>query len=128
MTPPKVLIAGIGNIFLGDDGFGCVVAERLARRPLPDWVQVIDFGIRGFDLAYALMDGCGAPRFSDRGKQAWMPACPGFSKEEAGNDEIQHKCLPLRHWPQEEVRSSALEDSRRRGAGRRRGRSDQNAS
>lgn len=54
---PKILIAGIGNIFLGDDGFGCAVAERLARRPLPDGVRVIDFGIRGFDLAYALMDG-----------------------------------------------------------------------
>jgi hydrogenase maturation protease len=57
MAPPKILIAGIGNIFLGDDGFGCVVAERLSRRPLPDVVRVIDFGIRGFDLAYALMDG-----------------------------------------------------------------------
>jgi len=57
MTPPEILIAGIGNIFLGDDGFGCAVAERLARRPLPDGVRVVDFGIRGFDLAYALMDG-----------------------------------------------------------------------
>ena len=57
MTPPKILIAGIGNIFLGDDGFGCAVAERLARRPLPDGAHVVDFGIRGFDLAYALMDG-----------------------------------------------------------------------
>lgn len=54
---PTILIAGIGNIFLGDDGFGCAVAERLARRQLPDGVRVIDFGIRGFDLAYALMDG-----------------------------------------------------------------------
>jgi hydrogenase maturation protease len=59
MTPPKILIAGIGNIFMGDDGFGCVVAERLARRPLPDGVRVIDFGIRGLDLAYALMGGYG---------------------------------------------------------------------
>lgn len=57
MTAPKILIAGIGNIFLGDDGFGCVVAGRLARRRLPDGVRVIDFGVRGFDLAYALMDG-----------------------------------------------------------------------
>jgi len=59
MTPPKILIAGIGNIFLGDDGFGCVVADRLARRPLPDGVRVIDFGIRGLDLAYALMGDYG---------------------------------------------------------------------
>src|SRR5262249_16093555 len=57
MTPPKILIAGIGNIFLGGDGFGCAVVERLAGRPLPDGVRVIDFGIRGYDLAYALMDG-----------------------------------------------------------------------
>lgn len=52
----RVLIAGIGNIFLGDDGFGCEVAKRLASRTLPDGVQVVDFGIRGFDLAFALMD------------------------------------------------------------------------
>ncbi|HKQ76505.1 MAG TPA: hydrogenase maturation protease [Blastocatellia bacterium] len=57
MTSPKILIAGIGNIFLADDGFGCAVAGRLARRPLPDGVRVVDFGVRGFDLAYALMDG-----------------------------------------------------------------------
>jgi len=56
MTSPKILIAGVGNIFLGDDGFGCEVAQRLARRPLPDGVRVIDFGVRGFDLAYAMMD------------------------------------------------------------------------
>ena len=53
----KILIAGIGNIFLGDDGFGVEVANRLARRPLPHGVRVADFGIRGFDLAYALMEG-----------------------------------------------------------------------
>jgi hydrogenase maturation protease len=53
----KILIAGIGNIFLGDDGFGVEVAQRLARRTLPGGVRVADFGIRGIDLAYALMDG-----------------------------------------------------------------------
>jgi hydrogenase maturation protease len=53
----NILIAGIGNIFLGDDGFGCVVAGRLARRPLPAGARVIDFGVRSFDLACALMDG-----------------------------------------------------------------------
>jgi len=54
---PSILIAGIGNIFLGDDGFGVEVAQRLARRKLPAGVKVADFGIRGFDLAYALLDG-----------------------------------------------------------------------
>ncbi len=53
---PSVLIAGIGNIFLGDDAFGVEVAQRLANRKLPDHVKVVDFGIRGFDLAYALLD------------------------------------------------------------------------
>jgi hydrogenase maturation protease len=52
----SILVAGIGNIFLGDDAFGVEVARRLAGRSLPEGVRVIDFGIRGFDLAHALMD------------------------------------------------------------------------
>jgi hydrogenase maturation protease len=52
----KVLVAGIGNIFLGDDAFGVVVAQHLAARPLPEGVKVVDFGIRSYDLAYALMN------------------------------------------------------------------------
>jgi hydrogenase maturation protease len=56
MTQPRILVACIGNIFLGDDGFGVEVARRLAARNLPPEVLVKDFGIRGFDLAYALMD------------------------------------------------------------------------
>jgi hydrogenase maturation protease len=53
----KILVAGIGNIFLGDDAFGVEVVRRLATRNLPDSVRVTDFGIRGFDLAYALDEG-----------------------------------------------------------------------
>jgi hydrogenase maturation protease len=53
----RILIAGIGNIFLGDDGFGVAVASRLASRTFPQGVRVADFGIRGFDLAYALLEG-----------------------------------------------------------------------
>src|SRR5271169_2896440 len=53
----RILIAGIGNIFLGDDGFGVEVASILARRTFPHGVRIADFGIRGFDLAYALMEG-----------------------------------------------------------------------
>ena len=59
-APPaamRVLVAGIGNVFLGDDGFGVALADRLARRELPAGVEVVDFGIRGMDLAYALLDG-----------------------------------------------------------------------
>jgi hydrogenase maturation protease len=52
----KILIACVGNIFLGDDGFGVEVARSLCRRQLPEQVSVKDYGIRGFDLAYALLD------------------------------------------------------------------------
>ena len=54
---PRILVAGIGNIFLGDDAFGVEVARRLSSRELPSTVRVTDFGIRGYDLAYALLDG-----------------------------------------------------------------------
>ena len=54
---PGILIAGIGNIFLGDDGFGVEVVKRLAQCGLPKEVQIADFGIRGFDLMFALQDG-----------------------------------------------------------------------
>jgi len=54
---PRVLVAGVGNIFLGDDGFGVEVAQRLAAQQLPPHVQVKDFGIRGIHLAYELLDG-----------------------------------------------------------------------
>lgn len=54
---PRILVAGIGNIFHGDDAFGSEVARRLLSRTLPDEVRIVDYGIRGLDLAYALMDG-----------------------------------------------------------------------
>jgi hydrogenase maturation protease len=54
---PRILIAGIGNIFLGDDAFGVEVVRRLAGRPLPGEAHVVDYGIRGFDLACALLEG-----------------------------------------------------------------------
>jgi hydrogenase maturation protease len=52
----KILVAGIGNIFQGDDAFGCEVVTKLAARGLPAEVRLFDFGIRGLDLTYALMD------------------------------------------------------------------------
>jgi hydrogenase maturation protease len=52
----RILIAGIGNIFMGDDAFGCRVADDLAHHDMPDQVQVQDFGIRSYDLAYAMME------------------------------------------------------------------------
>jgi hydrogenase maturation protease len=53
----RMLIAGVGNIFLGDDGFGVEVASRLATADLPDWVRVADYGISGMHLAYDLAEG-----------------------------------------------------------------------
>ena len=52
VVPLRVLVAGIGNVFLGDDGFGVELAKRVSY----DGVDVVDFGIRGMDLAYALAD------------------------------------------------------------------------
>lgn len=55
----RILVACIGNIFLGDDGFGVEVAQRMLsrkERPYPENVQVVDFGIRGMDLAYTLLE------------------------------------------------------------------------
>jgi hydrogenase maturation protease len=53
----RMMIAGVGNIFLGDDGFGVEVARRLAALELPDWVRVADYGISGMHLAYDLAEG-----------------------------------------------------------------------
>jgi hydrogenase maturation protease len=60
VAPERILVAGIGNVFLGDDGFGVALAERLAQRRLPPGVEVVDYGIRGMDLAYALGEGWSA--------------------------------------------------------------------
>jgi hydrogenase maturation protease len=73
MAQPRILIACIGNIFVGDDGFGVEVARRLAERRLPDQVRVVDFGIRGFDLAYALLDGYDVIIFVDATQRGGEP-------------------------------------------------------
>jgi hydrogenase maturation protease len=59
MDRARVLVAGLGNVFLGDDAFGVEVAQRLQGRAWPPGVRVVDFGIRSFDLAIAL-EGCDA--------------------------------------------------------------------
>ncbi|MGI8663547.1 MAG: hydrogenase maturation protease [Acidimicrobiales bacterium] len=53
----KALVAGIGNIFNSDDGFGVEVAQRLVTKPMPDDVRVEDYGIRGIHLALELLEG-----------------------------------------------------------------------
>jgi hydrogenase maturation protease len=59
-APDRILVAGIGNVFLGDDAFGVEVVRELTRSELPEGVNAVDFGIRGYDLAYAIMDGYAA--------------------------------------------------------------------
>jgi hydrogenase maturation protease len=54
----RTLVAGVGNIFLSDDAFGCEVVRLMAGRPVPAGVEVKDFGIRGVHLVYDLLDGC----------------------------------------------------------------------
>ncbi|MFJ6215398.1 hydrogenase maturation protease [Streptomyces sp. NPDC092296] len=70
---PRVLVAGVGNIFLGDDAFGPEVAAALLDRPLPPGVHVADFGIRGMDLAYALVDGYDAAVLVDAAPRGRPP-------------------------------------------------------
>ncbi|MGW5261693.1 hydrogenase maturation protease [Microbispora sp. NPDC004025] len=53
----RALVAGVGNVFLGDDGFGVAVARHLAATGVPEGVEVGDFGIRGIHLAYELTSG-----------------------------------------------------------------------
>jgi hydrogenase maturation protease len=53
---PRVLVAGIGNVFRSDDGFGPEVARRLSALAWPDGVRVVDYGIRGVHLAYDLLE------------------------------------------------------------------------
>ena len=68
-----ILVAGVGNIFNGDDAFGVEVVRRLAQRKLPDGVRAIDFGIRGIDLTYALLDGYGALVLVDAAQRGERP-------------------------------------------------------
>jgi hydrogenase maturation protease len=65
----RILVAGVGNIFLADDGFGVEVAARLAKRSFPSGVRVADIGIRGFYLAHAMLEGYETTLLVD--------ACPG---------------------------------------------------
>jgi len=73
MTGRRILVAGIGNVLLGDDGFGVAAVRTLARRSLPEGVVVMDAGIRGLDLTYALMDGCDAAILLDASARGGAP-------------------------------------------------------
>ena len=59
MTQGRALVAGFGNLLLGDDGFGVEVVRRLAKDPLPDGAELLEVGIGGMELVFGLMNGCG---------------------------------------------------------------------
>ena len=71
--PGRTLVACLGNIFLGDDGFGVEVARRLAREDLPEGTRVTDYGIRGMHLAYDLAEGWDATILVDAAPRGGKP-------------------------------------------------------
>lgn len=95
----RVLVAGIGNVFLADDGFGVEVARRLGLRELPDGVDVRDFGIRGMDLAYALQESYETVIFVDAAPRGEAPGTVSLVEPELDLDEVvldTHGMDPLR--------------------------------
>lgn len=103
-TRKGCLVAGIGNVFLGDDGFGVAVVQRVAHRArLPD-ADVVDFGIRGLDFAYALEDGYRTVILVDAMRRGGPPgtiylldAHPGAAEPPAldGHGLLPHAALAL---------------------------------
>jgi hydrogenase maturation protease len=99
----RMLVAGVGNIFLGDDGFGVEVAGRLAQADLPDWVRVADYGIRGMHLAYDLADGYETTILVDASPQGHEPGTVFVMELEPG--------AGLAAAPQDPVAGSRLFDA-----------------
>lgn len=77
MTPPtlekQILVAGIGNAWMKDDGFGGAVVKMLTERELPSGVSVFDFGTGGLDLAYEVMRGYDGLVLVDVSRQGGSP-------------------------------------------------------
>lgn len=72
---PRILLVGIGNVFFGDDGFGVALARRLARQSWPEGVEIRDFGIRGYDLALALLEPWTHVVLLDASPRGEAPGC-----------------------------------------------------
>ena len=97
--PSRILVAGIGNIFLGDDAFGVEVAKRLADVALPEEVEVREFGIRGMDLAYALQDDYETVIFVDAAPRGEAPGTVSVIEPDLELGEVvldTHAMDPLR--------------------------------
>lgn len=91
----RILVAGIGNVFLGDDGFGVALVDRLARRALPPGVEAVDFGVRGMDLALAMQDGYEAVVLLDATPRGQRPGT--LYVIEVDDDGMQAQATPDAH-------------------------------
>nr|WP_206345096.1 hydrogenase maturation protease [Streptomyces thermoviolaceus] len=91
----RLLVAGVGNIFLGDDAFGPEVLKALAARPLPPEVRTEDFGIRGLDLAYTLLDGYDTAVLVDAAPRGHRPGTLSLIEAEPPDD--THAVPPEAH-------------------------------
>ncbi|RPF38842.1 hydrogenase maturation protease [Streptomyces sp. TLI_185] len=84
----RLLVAGVGNIFLADDAFGPEVIRALDRRPLPPEARVRDFGIRGMDLAYELLDGYDTAVLVDAAARGHRPGTLSLIEPELPDDTV----------------------------------------
>jgi hydrogenase maturation protease len=91
-----LLIACVGNIFKGDDAFGVEVARRFAGRKLPPGVDIVDFGIRGIDLTYALMDRYDAAVLVDATRQGGAPGTIYVIEPQPG-EAVLEELMPAPH-------------------------------
>ncbi len=121
-----VLVAGIGNLFLGDDGFGPEVVRRLADGRPPPGVRVVDYGIRGMHLAYDLLDGYDALVLVDalpggrRARASVVVLEVGAGRPRARASSTRTAWTRSRCWQPAAARRDAAADVRRRLPGRRR--------
>ncbi|POX55840.1 hydrogenase [Streptomyces sp. Ru71] len=86
---PRLLVAGVGNIFLADDAFGPEVIRALEERPLPPAVRVRDYGIRGMDLAYDLLSGYATAVLVDAAPRGHRPGTLSLIEAEPPDGTVQ---------------------------------------
>jgi hydrogenase maturation protease len=112
-SEPRILVAGLGNIFLGDDAFGAEVVQRLSAMSLPETVRLVDIGTRSVHLAYDLLDrGYDASILIDVVRKGGAPGCVYLLEAEDEDDSVLG-CSPDGHSM---VPHRALAFARRFGA------------
>ncbi len=93
----RILVAGIGNIFFGDDAFGVEVVREFQQRELPPEVRVEDYGIRSYDLAYAIMDGYDATILVDAAQRGKAPGTLYLIEPDQGDAGVMEYSQPDAH-------------------------------